>query len=231
MAENPDKENYIMVMEYCDLNSLRQFLQRGINLTWDLKAKISLDIAKGLDYLHFRNIAHRDLHSNNIVINQIHPCNQREYIAKITDFGGARLMKADGDDADITQVIGQIPFTDPRFLNDRKNYQKNLKSDIYSLGVILWEISANKMPFENYMLDSRGDFRDLCLTMEIIFGLREEPVILTPPAYVKLYQNCWEHEGINRPGIKGVIEALNNIISSSRSLGQTITAGKNLFLL
>ena len=68
------------------------------------------------------------------MINRIHPCKQPEYIAKITDFGGA-IKK---NEPDVTGILGQIPFTDPKFLNDLKNYEKNFNSGIYSLGVLFW---------------------------------------------------------------------------------------------
>ena len=56
------------------------------------------------------------------------------FLIGITDFGGA-IKKGD---TDLTGVIGQIPFTDPRYLNDPRNYKKDFRSDIYSLGVIFW---------------------------------------------------------------------------------------------
>ncbi|RIA84486.1 kinase-like domain-containing protein [Glomus cerebriforme] len=210
--ERESETSYIMVLEYADRNNLRMFLQKSTNLEWDDKLRLSLDIAKGLSYLHLLNIAHRDLHSNNVVINQVHSCERPEYIAKIFDFGSAIMMDED-DVNDTTGVIGQIPFTDPKYLDDHRNYRKNLRSDIYSLGVIFWEISSCRSPFENFMPDSRGDFRDLRLTSEIISGLRERQVLRTPNDFVKLYVRCWDEDPSERPNIKIVIETLNTIIT------------------
>jgi len=134
---------------------------------------------------------------------------QIEYVARITDFGGA-IKKGE---TDLSSVIGQIPFTDPNYLNDPRNYKKETKSDIYSLGVVFWEISAGKSPFENYISESRGDFRDLCLTLAIISNFREERVNPTPDNYYKLYKDCWEFDPNKRPKLSKIIETLTNIWS------------------
>ncbi|PKC68621.1 kinase-like protein [Rhizophagus irregularis] len=200
-----------MVFEYADRNNLRIFL-KSLKLDLMIRVKLSLDIAKGLSYLHQLKIIHRDLHSNNIVINQVHSCDQLEFIAKITDFGSA-INEEDDDINDKTGVIGQIPFTDPQYLNNPKHYRKNMKSDIYSLGVILWEISSSKAPFENFMADSRGEFRDLCLTFEIINDYRERHTLFTPENFVKLSRQCWDNDPNKRPDIKTVIDDLNSIFA------------------
>ncbi|GBB95107.1 hypothetical protein RclHR1_02480006 [Rhizophagus clarus] len=213
--------SYIMILEYADQN-LRMFLQKYTNFEWDGKLKISLDIAKGLGYLHSLNIAHRDLHSNNIVINQVHNCTQSEFIARITDFGSATVLSDDNNDND--KVLGQIPFTDPKYLNDHRYYRKDLRSDIYSLGVVFWEISSNTAPFMNFMGEFTGDYRDLCLAMAIIAGLRENRKVLTPDEYYMLYKRCWDDEPSERPNINAVIETLKTI---TIALVKTITIGND----
>jgi serine/threonine protein kinase len=136
-------------------------------------------------------------------------CFQSGFIAKITNLGAAVFMNVDAIDIG---VIGQIPFTDPLCLDNPRKYKKDLRSDIYSLGVIFWNISSSRTPFENYMPESRGDFRVLWITMEIMInGLRETPAPLTPDNYVKLYQNCWKNNPAERPNIGQIIKTLNNI--------------------
>jgi serine/threonine protein kinase len=61
----------MIIMEYADMNSLKLFLRKEKNLLWDTKLKLSLDIAKGLDYLHICKIAHRDLVISNLFYNKI----------------------------------------------------------------------------------------------------------------------------------------------------------------
>jgi serine/threonine protein kinase len=141
------------------------------------------------------------------------------------------MNEYENDINDDNRVIGQIPFTDPKCLNDPRHYRKDLRSDIYSLGVVLWEISSCKAPFENFMADSRGEFRDLCLTFEIINDFRERQTLLTPPSLVKLYKQCWENEPDDRPKILTVIDDLNKIIAGlPKSLEKNATTGKFYYL-
>ncbi|CAB5371222.1 unnamed protein product [Rhizophagus irregularis] len=101
---------HMMVMEYADLRSLRNFLlQKDVIIDWETRHKLSLDIAKGLYCLHSRNIAHRDLHTNNIVIKRANAetaCCQPKFIAQITDFGGAISMNEGV--IDVFEDFGQI---------------------------------------------------------------------------------------------------------------------------
>lgn len=86
-------------------------------------------------------------------------------------------------------------------------YLNYLKSDIYSLGVILWEISTNKIPFN----DSKNQ---VTLTVSIILrNKRESPVEGVPEYYVDLYQNCWDDEFENRPYINYVYDKLSNFLN------------------
>ena len=61
MAELPNSEKFLMVMEYADQNNLRAFLRSGKEISWKSKNKLSLDIAKGLEFLFHCGITHRDL--------------------------------------------------------------------------------------------------------------------------------------------------------------------------
>jgi hypothetical protein len=86
-----------------------------------------------------------------------------------------------------SKIFGIVPYIDPkRFARSKNNnnkkqvYSLNKKSDIYSIGVLLWEISSGQPPFcdEPY---------DASLVMEILQGTRETPVPDTPNNYLKLY--------------------------------------------
>src|SRR5581483_9690428 len=102
-------------------------------------------------------------------------------------------------------------------------YKKDLRSDIYSLGVIFWEISSSRVPFENFMPESCGEFRELCLMLEIIVnGYREHQILFTPETFVRLYKRCWDDEPAKRPNIEVVVDVLKTINSGLlRSLEQT----------
>ena len=88
-----------------------------------------------------------------------------------------RIKDASNSQAKLFEII---PYVDPKSFNN--NYSLNEKSDIYSVGVLLWEISSGQPPFYN-----EGKPYDVGLVMNISQGLREMPIPNTPEGYIKLY--------------------------------------------
>ena len=80
-----------------------------------------------------------------------------------------------------SDLFGVVPYVDPKKFSKSSN-SLNKKSDVYSVGVLLWEISNGRPPF--YV---EGEPYDGSLAVQIIQGLRETPVHDTPDDYVKLY--------------------------------------------
>jgi len=74
-----------------------------------------------------------------------------------------------------------IPYVDPKSFSSHY-YSLNKKSDVYSVGVLLWEISNGQPPFYN-----DGKPYDICLVLDILQGNRETPVPNTPEGYIKIY--------------------------------------------
>ena len=91
-----------------------------------------------------------------------------------------------------------IEYTEPQCFKYIK-YKKNKKSDIYSLGVLLWEISSGNHPFP--------DYPQKIWAFHIGYrNLREKPIDSTPQEYQQLYQECWDEEPNSRPNIEKVYE-------------------------
>jgi hypothetical protein len=86
-----------------------------------------------------------------------------------------------------TDVLGVVPYVDPRYLNNIKNknqlYKLNPKSDVYSVGVLLWQISSGYRPF--YAEEVEYDAK---LIMDIKEGQREKVIKDTPTEYSNLYK-------------------------------------------
>ena len=79
-----------------------------------------------------------------------------------------------------------LPYIDPRHFKrqtNNDNYKANKKSDVYSVGVILWEISSGQGPFKSY----NKPYQKPALMMEILNGKRETPIIGTPIDYINIY--------------------------------------------
>src|SRR5256885_12298223 len=107
----------------------------------------------------------------------------------IADFG---LSKHLADIKSNSAVLGMPAYIDPQCYINHK-YKRNEKLDIYSLGVLLWEISSGVPPFSEIPLYN--------INLEIVKGIRESPVSNTPVQYHQLYENCWKEEPNQRPDI------------------------------
>ena len=127
-----------MVMEYLP-TSLRTRLQDGKELPWQKRLSIAHDMAKGLAYLHNRGILHRDLKSLNILLDA-------EEQAKIADFGLAKVKLEVGSTSTKShKTVGSIRWRAPE-LFDFPPPEANTASDIYSLGMLLWELASRQLP-------------------------------------------------------------------------------------
>jgi len=114
----------------------------------------------------------------------------------IADFG---LSKEESLITSNSLQNGMPAYTDPQSYM-RDGYKRNKKSDIFSFGMILWEISSEKIPFAG------------CSYFQIVWkisrGIREERVDGTPDLYFKLYTKCWDEDPESRPDIEEVVETL-----------------------
>ena len=103
-----------------------------------------------------------------------------------------------------TSVLHGMPaYAEPQRYKNR-HYKRDKKSDIYSLGVLLWEISSDKPPF--------SDYEGYAIVIEISKDKRETPIKGTPSDYVQLYQRCWDGDPSSRP----VIEEVHKILTRTK---------------
>jgi serine/threonine protein kinase len=195
-------------MEYIDGNSLQNYLKKNFkNLTWTDKYKLAYQLVCAVSCLHDEGIIHRDLvillislklfvifdkfkvwliyiffffiinfnkHSDNILVHQND--------IKLVDFGLSKRIKEISKDQ--SDLFGLVPYIDPKRFTGSNNltqpYLLNKKSDVYSIGVLLWEISSGKLPFKSETYDAG-------LVMRILQGHRETIVPNTPTDYSNLY--------------------------------------------
>ncbi|CAB4399457.1 unnamed protein product [Rhizophagus irregularis] len=202
-----DEPNYSLVLEYADSGTLGKYLKNNITtFKWQDQMKFANEMASAILCLHDNEIIHGDLHPSNVLIHQ--------RTIKIADFGCSRLHGSVINKKE--KPYGVMRYMDPKILNDH-SYDLTKKSDIYSLAVLLWQLTSCKLPFES---ETDDDVLKIC----IINGKREIPIKETNDEYVELYQKCWEFEPKDRPDISEIVSILKSINSEKN---KTIKSEEN----
>ncbi|RIB10199.1 kinase-like domain-containing protein [Gigaspora rosea] len=137
-----ERDVLYLVTEWAELGNLKEYYKKYM-LYFDLKLKFALDVTRGLNFLVSVKIFHNDIRSDNILITNDNN-NKR---AKIAYFGLSREF------ADATRNIGidiqKIRYMAPEKLLDSKYKKYDIKCEVYSLGMLLWEIAELKTPYED----------------------------------------------------------------------------------
>ncbi|HCS72506.1 MAG TPA: Stk1 family PASTA domain-containing Ser/Thr kinase, partial [Clostridiales bacterium] len=132
-----DDIHYI-VMEYVDGETLKNRIRREGRLSMEEAVRIASEICSALQHAHDNNIVHRDIKPQNILIN-------KEGTAKVADFGIARAVTSSTVTMADSKVIGSVHYFSPE--QARGGYVDK-KTDIYSLGIVLYEMVTGVVPFE-----------------------------------------------------------------------------------
>ncbi|MDX1977981.1 MAG: serine/threonine-protein kinase [Pseudanabaenaceae cyanobacterium bins.68] len=136
-------QSRFLVMEYCEAGTLRDAIAHGNRLNYGQVHQIMTDVLAGLGYMHRAGIVHCDLKPENILLK----LTAKGYVAKISDFGVARQL-GQPNPAD-SQHSGS-----PAYMAPERFYGKfSIQSDIYALGVILYELLVGDRPFSGMPKD------------------------------------------------------------------------------
>lgn len=128
--------NYI-VMEYVKGKTLKEFIREKGRIPYDLALNFSTQIAKALDCAHKNNIIHRDIKPQNILVTE-------EGSLKVTDFGIAKSTNS-STITNTSNVIGSAHYFSPE--QAKGNYIDS-RTDLYSLGVVIYEMVTGRVPFD-----------------------------------------------------------------------------------
>ena len=129
---------YYIVMELVRGKTLKQIITEEGALPWKWSVNIAMQIASALETAHKNNIVHRDIKPHNIIITE-------DGVAKVTDFGIAKAVSNSTITAFGT-TIGSVHYFSPE---QAKGGYTDAKSDIYSLGVVMYEMLTGKVPFDS----------------------------------------------------------------------------------
>jgi tRNA A-37 threonylcarbamoyl transferase component Bud32 len=159
---------YYFVMEYVDGANLRQVLRDG-QLRPEQALRIVPQICDALQYAHEEGVVHRDIKPENILLD-------RKGRVKIADFGLAKLLGRDTDNFTLTgsrQVMGTLYYMAPEQVE--RPLEVDHRADIYSLGVVFYEMLTGQLPVGRFPMPSEKVGTDAFLDEVVLHALEREP--------------------------------------------------------
>ena len=187
-------------MEYVQGENLRQILNRNRRLPPPIATRITIQVAEALDYAHKQGVLHRDVKPANILITQ-------EGQVKLTDFGIAAIVsEAEVKSTDL--LAGTPLYMAPEQIEGKEPVPQ---SDIYSLGVVLYE-----------MLNGAPPFRSGNITYHHLFT-KPPPLKNVPPPLASIVMKCLEKKPENRYNSAGELaEELRKFLTEYENAGKEL---------
>ncbi|KAK3413247.1 serine/threonine-protein kinase STY13 [Eucalyptus grandis] len=186
-----------VVVEYCPGGALKSYLikNRRKKLAFKVVIQLALDLARGLSYLHSKKIVHRDVKTENMLLDKTRTL-------KIADFGVARIEASNPHD--MTGETGTLGYMAPEVLNGSA-YDR--KCDVYSFGICLWEIYCCDMPYPDLSFSE--------VTSAVVRqNLRPEIPRCCPSSLANVMKRCWDGNPDKRPKMDEVVAMLEAIDTS-----------------
>ncbi|CAG8674773.1 5915_t:CDS:2, partial [Acaulospora morrowiae] len=187
-----------IISEWAEEGDLCQYLKRNKNLDWNFKYRIASEIASGLAFCHFYNILHHDIRSHNILLTA-------RKTAKLSNFNSAR--KETDESTQVKDITHRYRWLAPEKLSDH-NSEYTKQCDIYSFGIVLWELASQQEPFA-----------DVTVAKELIEKVsvnKERPpnVPDTNPTYQKMMNDAWHPKALKRPTADNIFKELNKLANN-----------------
>ncbi|MBS0350626.1 MAG: protein kinase [Proteobacteria bacterium] len=194
-----EKPHYSLVMEYLPGGDLFHLLKSSETLTWPRRYQIGLDMTIGLHHLHEHSVLHRDLKSLNVLLDS-------GGRAKLADFGLSTL-KTSSASTTAGGFKGTILWSAPELF--KRGAKATVFSDIYSLGMVLWELASRKIPFADAATPA------IAATW-VAQGEQEIVPEETPKEFKQLIDSCWDKEPSKRPSASVVAKHLESLLRESK---------------
>lgn len=182
------------------------------DIPWSLRWRIANDVAKGMAYLHSFQppIVHRDLRSPNVFLISLNP--MAKTVAKVGDFGLARHV-----DPRLHEGLPTWQWLAPEIL-DYNNVEYDERSDIYSFGIVLYEIASRKLPYteeywERFQRNGYFQAKD-CISAIVKDQCRPTPPPACPPEFRDLMKACWAHNPKDRPSFVQIVNTLSRHVEN-----------------
>ncbi|XP_068651698.1 uncharacterized protein [Aristolochia californica] len=189
------------VTEFMVNGSLKQFLQKK-DRTIDRRKRliIAMDAAFGMEYLHGKNIVHFDLKCENLLVNMRDP---HRPVCKIGDLG---LSKVKQHTLVSGGVRGTLPWMAPELLSGKSNMVSE-KIDVYSFGIVMWELLTGEEPY--------ADMHCASIIGGIVNNtLRPHIPTWCDPEWKSLMESCWSSDPGDRPSFSEISQSLRKMAAA-----------------
>ncbi|EXX62915.1 kinase-like domain-containing protein [Rhizophagus irregularis DAOM 181602=DAOM 197198] len=215
ITQDPETKNYMMVLQYAEKGSLRNYLNKYYSkLDWKTKLFYLWNIAYGLETIHERELIHRDLHIGNVL--------KFPYYSSITDMGLCKPADYNSSENSKNRIYGVLPYIAPEILRGQ-NYTK--AADIYSFGIIMYEVISGLFPYYDLSHDEN-------LAIKICQGLRPRfNNIKVPQLIVHLIKRCLDANPLNRPKEREISDILikwNEYDNNQSEIGKQIKEAEEI---
>ncbi|GMT23378.1 hypothetical protein PFISCL1PPCAC_14675 [Pristionchus fissidentatus] len=198
------REPLAIVTQWCEASSLFKHLhvvEPRVEFTLLSIVDILKQVGLGMNYLHSKNIIHRDLKSNNIFLTH-------DNTIKIGDFGLATVKSRWSGSNQSVQPTGSILWMAPEVIKMKDANPYTTRSDVYSYGVCMYEVLSGCLPYEHI------NSRDQILFMVGMRLLRPDPSNIRtdcPHSLRSLYEKCIEYDRDQRPEFSEILDHLGEV--------------------
>ncbi|RIA79162.1 kinase-like domain-containing protein [Glomus cerebriforme] len=217
----------IIVLDWADFGDLKT-LYENMNLDWKLKLSMARDIFRGLCFLNHIRVLHHDVRCENVLVFDKFQCKITNFtLSHKTEFVTTKLFDNDND-----KVIRMLPWMAPEKLKGyQKSNQQNKKiepytyaCEMFSFGMLLWELSFNRIPYKNMEYDE--------IIEHVLSGKRETLDFENCPrdifeGFTEIIKLAWQHDNQKRPTNQKVLKILESLYKSHENNSLSLSEETN----
>ncbi|KAF5280518.1 hypothetical protein FQA39_LY18026 [Lamprigera yunnana] len=194
VVSSPNCVFEIVLMEYYERSRHLQSVIDDLNINLNMKniVKYGLDICEGLQYCHDNQLLHLDLKPTNVILCENHIC-------KLCDFGNSIFLDRRKQE---NFYLGTVMYVAPELFQGEL---PTVKCDVYSLGILLWQLRYRKLPHAN------EDGSDVIIYKVVKYDYRPTVSSEDRDEYFSIFSSCWSAEAERRPELFAIIEKLTEI--------------------
>jgi serine/threonine protein kinase len=197
ITKDPSANGLISIIKYAEEGDLHDYLDNNFSsLNWNQKLAILSSFLQDLKTIHEQGLIHKDIHSKNILLSSNKVSSQEKDLQKkdsslIAYLPTSGLTRPIRNKNEKEGIYGILPYISPEVLKGKEYIQA---SDIYSVGIVMCELSTGEIPFKNKR-------HDMSLAINICQGERPKLSDNVPRIYNDVVKMCWAQDPSVRPSI------------------------------